>query len=74
MGYLCHIWRKCQSTNGFALSAPNEPRFLRLDNRSNPRVFSHDDSHLARNLKDCNLVINDAAQFAPSLLILSLRN
>ncbi len=52
-GVLCHPWKKCQLKNGFAFSAPNTFRFLRLKySRINFNVFLQGDSHLARNLKD----------------------
>jgi len=34
--------------------APSKSRFLGLDNITNFKVFSHGDSHLVGNLKDCS--------------------
>jgi hypothetical protein len=46
-------------TNGFALNAPNKFGFSWLDNKSIFSVFSHGDSHLAKDLKNYNQATND---------------
>jgi hypothetical protein len=40
MGCLHHPWKKCQSTNGFAIGALNKPRFLKLNRRTSFNFFS----------------------------------
>jgi hypothetical protein len=51
---LCHLYKRCQLINDFALGAPSRPRFLGLDNITNFTISSHGDSYLVENLKDCN--------------------
>jgi len=36
----CHQWKKCLLANGFALDAPNRPRFLRSHSRIHTRFSS----------------------------------
>ncbi len=51
---LCHLCKRCQVANDFALGAPNKPRFSGLDNITSLMIFSHNDLYLVGNLKDCS--------------------